>query len=80
MLSPSRSRSLNCPGGKRTVSEMGALGIGTPIRSEMSWRSGLGESVSRFEEEEESFKEKVRFSCRSDSFRSSNTDLVLSIT
>lgn len=70
MLSPSRSRSLNCPGGKRTVSEMGALGLGTPLRSEMSWRSGLGETVSRTGEEQEILKEKVRFSFCPDHLRS----------
>ncbi|GAA6059859.1 hypothetical protein JCM10212_007064 [Sporobolomyces blumeae] len=55
MLSPSRSRSLNYGGaGKRTASEMSGLGLGTPGRTgELSWRSGLSESVSRMDEEEE---------------------------
>ncbi|GAA5871223.1 hypothetical protein JCM1840_000153 [Sporobolomyces johnsonii] len=63
MMSPSRSRSLNM-GPKRVVSEMSALGLGTPSRSgrtlggEASWRSGLSESVGgRLAEEDES-KEK----------------------
>ncbi|GAA5954139.1 hypothetical protein JCM21900_002902, partial [Sporobolomyces salmonicolor] len=63
MMSPSRSRSLNL-GPKRVVSEMSALGLGTPVRpammlgGEASWRSGLSESVGERLAEEDESKEK----------------------